>query len=80
MSDSSKQGLARGLGYLGLLLALFAALSPGYFYIPGALALACGIAALALREGYLGLLSIGFGIFGTIIGLILTLVGFRLGK
>jgi hypothetical protein len=80
VSETSKQSLARGLGYLGLLLALFAALTPGYFYIPGLLALACGVAALLLREGYLGLLSIGFAIFGTLIGFILTLVGFRLGK
>lgn len=80
MSETSKQSLARGLGYLGLLLALFAALTPGYFYIPGLLALACGVAALLLREGYLGLLSIGFAIFGTLIGFILTLIGFRLGK
>ncbi len=80
MSETSKQSLARALGYIGLLLALFAALTPGYFYIPGILAIGCGLAALRLREGYLGLLSIGFGIVGTIIGLILTLVGFRLGK
>lgn len=80
MSETSKQSLARVLGYLGLLLALFAALTPGYFYIPGLLAIGCGSAALWLREGYLGLLSIGFGIVGTIIGLILTLIGFRLGK
>ncbi len=80
MSETSKQSLARVLGYVGLLLALFAALTPGYFYIPGILAIGCGLAALWLREGYLGLLSIGFGIVGTIIGLILTLVGFRLGK
>jgi hypothetical protein len=80
MSETSKQSLARGLGYLGLLLALFAALTPGYFYIPGVLAIGCGAAALWLREGYLGFLSIGFGIVGTIIGFILTLVGFRLGK
>jgi len=80
MSGTSKQSLARGLGYLGLLLALFAALTPGYFYIPGLLALGCGIAALLLREGYLGLLSIGFALFGLLIGFILTLAGFRLGK
>jgi len=80
MSDTSKQSLARALGYLGLLLALFAALTPGYFYIPGLLALGCGIAALLLREGYLGLLSIGFALFGLLIGFILTLAGFRLGK
>ena len=80
MSETSRQSVARALGYIGLLLALFAALTPGYFYIPGILAIGCGVAALWLREGYLGLLSIGFGIVGTIIGLILTLVGFRLGK
>jgi hypothetical protein len=80
MSESSRQGLARGLGYFGLLCALFAALMPGFFWIPGLLAIGCGAGALYLREGYLGLLSIGFGIGGSIIGLILTLVGFRLGR
>ena len=80
MSEASKQSLARGLGYFGLLAGLFAALMPGFFWIPGLLAIGCGVAALWLREGYLGLLSIGFGIFGTLIGLILTLAGFRLGK
>jgi hypothetical protein len=80
MSETSKQSVARVLGYLGLLLALFAALTPGYFYIPGLLAIGCGIVALWLREGYLGFLSIGFGLFGLLIGFILTLAGFRLGK
>lgn len=80
MNETTRQGLARGLGYFGLLLSLFAALTPGYFYIPGALAIACGILALYFREGYLGFLSIGFGVFGTLIGLALTLAGFRLGK
>ena len=80
MSESSRQGLARGLGYFGLLCGLFAALMPGFFWIPGLIAIGCGAAALYLREGYLGLLSIGFGIGGSIIGLILTLAGFRLGR
>jgi hypothetical protein len=80
MSDTSKRSVARALGYFGLLLALFAALTPGYFYIPGLLAIACGAAALWLQEGYLGLLAIGFGVVGTLMGFILTLAGFRLGK
>jgi hypothetical protein len=80
MTESSRQGLARALGYFGLLCALFAALMPGFFWIPGVIAIGCGIAALVLREGYLGLLAIGFGIGGSIIGLILTIVGFRLGR
>ncbi len=80
MSESSRQGLARVLGYCGLLCALFAALMPGYFWIPGVVALGCGAAALYLREGYLGLLAIGFAVVGIAIGLVLTLAGFRLGR
>ena len=80
MNDTTRQNLGRGLGYLGLLLALFAALTPGYFYIAGVLALGCGIGAVVCGEGYLGFLSVGFGVFGTLIGLILTIAGFRLGR
>ncbi len=80
MNEAARQGVARVVGYAGLLLALFAALTPGYFYIPGVLAVACGVVALYFKEGYLGFLALGFGMFGMIIGLILTIAGFRLGK
>lgn len=80
MNETMRQNVGRGLGYLGLLLALFAALTPGYFYIAGGVALACGVGAVLCGEGYLGFLSVGFGVFGTLIGFILTLAGFRIGK
>jgi len=80
LNEIMRQNVGRGLGYLGLLLALFAALTPGYFYVAGGLALACGVGAVLCGEGYLGFLSVGFGVFGTLIGFILTLAGFRIGK
>jgi len=80
LNETMRQNVGRGLGYLGLLLALFAALTPGYFYIAGGVALACGVGAVLCGEGYLGFLSVGFGVFGTLIGFILTLAGFRIGK
>lgn len=80
MNGTTRQNVGRVLGYAGLLFALFAALTPGYFYIAGGLALACGVAAILCGEGYLGFLTLGFAVFGLLIGGLLTVAGFRLGR
>ncbi len=80
MNGTARQNAGRLFGYTGLLLALFAALTPGYFYIAGGLAVACGVAALLCGEGYLGMLVLGFAAFGILIGGVLTAAGFRLGR